>query len=167
MLVPVLDLVAAASTWYSPRKWVPSIVYGPCTARVVVLQVGAWAYLVAACEIFVHLLIAQADAAFGYEFWVALLVVIGIANLVPWLVVVLIWRAAIDDLGCLSSHWWALPQCALGFAKLLVLGGGFYLGPAAVIVDSFLRMVELVPTPPVQRRPEEKVALGLSDLSEL
>lgn len=122
VLIPIIDLLAAAATWYSPRTLIPSIVNGPCNARAVVLQTASWAFLVSAAEITVHLVVAQAEAEFDSAFWVALLLIIGLANLVPYVLTIAIWRAWIFYQGCLSSPYWALPECALGCGLLFFLG---------------------------------------------
>lgn len=127
VLVPIVDLVVAAASWYEPRKGVPSIVNGPWTARALVLQVACWSFLVAAIEIGAHLLVAQSEAEFDGAFWVALLLIIGMANLLPYLLTVLIWRAAIYEQGCWSaSSIWLMPELALGVGLL------FFLGPPAL-----------------------------------
>ena len=159
VLIPVLDLAAAAATWYAPRKWVPSIVNVPCTVRSLLLQLASWAFLVAATEVFVHLVIAQVGAEFGYEFWVALLLIVGLANLVPWLLTVAIWRAHLSDKGCYSSPWWAVPECALGFGGLVFLASGFLAGPVCLILDAAVRITELVPKA-ARELPEDRWVLG-------
>ena len=159
VFIPVIDLVAAVATWYAPRKWVPSIVNVPCTARSLLLQVASWAFLVAATEIFVHLVIAQVGAEFGYGFWVALLLIVGLANLVPWLLTVAIWRAHIYEQGCYSSPWWAVPECALGFGGLILVASGFLVGPVCLILDATVRITELVPKA-ARELPEDQRALG-------
>lgn len=165
VLVPVIDVVAAAATWYRPRRWVPSIVQVPCTVRSWLLQFSAWAYAIFGLECLVHLIVAQVGATFGYEFFVALLVVIGFANGAMYLLVILIWNAHLYDLGCFSDPWWAFAEVSLGLGAVVVLGGGVFVGPACLVLDALYRLTELLPEKPVARRAEDEIALG--DLSEL
>ena len=142
--VPLLDLISA---WMRAEtgRWVPSILYDSGSLRSYLLQLSAWAWLVASVEILVHLVLAQVGARFGPAFWVALIVMIGVANLLPWWLTVTIWRAHLRRNDCYASTWWAPLEILSGASFLLLLGGGFYVGPLALTLDGVFRLNECMP----------------------
>ena len=103
------------------------------------------AWIVAATEIFVHLVIAQAGAEFGYEFWVALIVVIGVANLLPYWLTITIWHAHLRGNDCYASPYWAPLQIFSALSFFVLMGGGFFVAPAALALDGVLRLSECLP----------------------
>ena len=122
VLVVMADVVAALVSWcLNEPRWVPSLVTGPHTLRAALLQLSAWSWLIAATEITLHLAIAQVGAEVDYALFVGLFVVVGIANLLPWMLTVVIWRSHIKDMGCLSSPHWAPLEVASGVSFLFLL----------------------------------------------
>ena len=92
----------------------------------------------------------------------ALLVVIGLANVAPYILTVLIWRAAICEQGCWSaSSIWLMPELALGVGLLFFLGAGLIVGPACLILDALLRIGELMPQPVPRVPREDEISLGV------
>jgi len=116
--------------------------------------------LIAATEIFTHLVVAAIGTELDYAFFVGLIVVVGIANLLPYLLTIVIWRVhrapRTDD--CFASPYWAVLEAATGVGLLFVLGGGFYIGPCLLVVDSLVRITEIVEAPVPPR--EDEIALG-------
>ena len=91
-------------------------------------------------------------------------VVIGVAQILPWLLTVHIWRAHVYEQGCGSSPYWAPAQCSLGCGLLFLLGSGFLAGPIYLILDSGARLFELIPSEPVRRNEDELALSALQDL---
>ena len=128
-----------------PRRWLPSIAEDPHSLRSWCLQLSAWGWIVASAELGLHLVIAQVGAHFGAEFFIGLVLVIGVANLLPLWLTRTIWESHLKDLGCYSSPLWAPLEIASGVSFLFSLGGGFFVGPAGLILDGLLRTAECVP----------------------
>jgi hypothetical protein len=117
-------------------------------------------FLVAANEIALHLVLSQIDAEFGTAFFVCLIVVIGIAQILPWLLTVHIWRAHLHDLGCSSSPYWAPVEVAVATSLFFLLGSGFLVAPVALVLDGLVRLTELLPEDVPIARPEDELALS-------
>ena len=170
VLVPLIDLLVATVAWCvsdAERRWLPTIINDPRSARSWACQLAIWAWLVAGTEVVVHLLIAQADASFGQEFWIGLLVVGFAANGIPFLITRSIWIAHLYDRGCWSSPWWSLAQVSLFTGWLFVLAGGLFVGPACMILDGLVRLTELVPEEAPIARPEDELSLSGVALPDL
>lgn len=111
------------------------------------------AFLAAGVEEFIHLTYALAGAPINwFGGGVGYVVVIFLANGIPIWVQVWIWRKTIlaknnasrderEMEGFAKPQYWPF-QLGLGVAWLFLLGAGFYVGPALVIIDSLFRGVE-------------------------
>lgn len=111
-------------------------------------------FLAAGVEEFVHLCVAQADAEFGYQFFVALLGVILFANGFPILITMLSYQSLYFPKSCSASYWWTPVELLAAFSYLLLLGSGFYAGPAFVFCAGLVRTAELagfIPQDPVDK----------------
>ena len=102
------------------------------------LPLAGLGFLIAASEMLVHTVYAQVGAAVDASLFVALFVVIGLAQLLPFGVTVLIWH-----LDGNRSPWWALVQCAFGCGLLFFFGSGFFVGPSCLIVDGLVQLSSL------------------------
>ena len=135
----------------------PSAVQDPTSLRSWLLQGSLWAFAISALEMLVHLIVAQAQASSaGFGWWTGLLLVVGFAHGVPIVVTLTAWRAHLDeDMGCTGSAWWAPVQVLFGLLWLVVLGAGFFVGPALLIIDGLIRALEgFAPEEPIGQ-PEE------------
>ena len=128
-------------------RWVPSILDDYTSPRSWCLQLAAWAFLITAMEVTLHLIIFQIGAQLDYGLPVGLLVVAGFSNLFPWLLTVLIWRAHLysGPGGCYYSPWWFIVELGTAVGFLFTLGSGLWVGPVALGLDALLRSAELLP----------------------
>ena len=112
-------------------------------------------FLAAGVEEFVHLCVAQADAEFGYQFFVALLGVILFANGFPILITMLSYQSLYYTRSCSASYWWTPVELLAAFSYLFLFGAGFYAGPTFVFAAGLVRTAELagfVPQEPTSER---------------
>ena len=93
-------------------------------------------FLAAALEMLTHLIYVQVGHPIGWGFWVALFLVIGLSNGVPILIVLGMRR--------LRGARWAPWEILGGLSLLFLFGSGFYVGPIALVLSGFVR---LVPSP--------------------
>lgn len=148
-----LPVVAAAVVfldlmlWFTTRyRWVPSILDDYTSPRSWCLQISAWAFLITATEVALHLIVFQIGAKLDHSLFVGLIVIVGIANILWWLLVVAIWRAHLyPGAGCYYSPLWFIVELATALSLCFLLGSGLWVGPAALALDAFLRSIELVP----------------------
>lgn len=114
--------------------------------RAWLLQLSSWGFIAAALEELVHLIYAQTSAHWNYAFWVGLIAVIVISNLGPLALVTYIWHASIyhrkDRLTTGSPYWWPL-ELASALSFFVLFGAGFFIGPAFMAIDAFVRMGEM------------------------
>ena len=128
--VIALDLVSGVPYLFTERRrFVPTILQGPIDLRALLLQGALWSFAVAATEIGLHLLLAQIGSEFDASFWIGLILVIGIAQLLPLALVVTVWRAKDRGDGCTNSVWWAPVQLGAAVGGFFLLGAGFWVGP--------------------------------------
>ena len=100
-------------------------------------------FTAAALEELTHLIYAQVGAPLAYGWWVGLLIVILFAQGVPIAFVYVVWLGLRNPTWCISSPWWAPLEILTGFSFFFLLGAGFFLGPAAIIVAGVIRTTEL------------------------
>lgn len=117
-------------------------------------------FTAAAFEELTHLVIAQSGIAMGSQFYIGLFLVVFFAQGSGILFVLVSWRG-LRHRGknwCTASAYWAPIEILTGFVFLFLLGSGFYIGPATVMLAGVLRLRELcrckrqsVPSAPTER----------------
>ena len=100
------------------------------------------AFFWAVLEEFVHLCYAQANATFGYQFWVGFVGVILIGNGFPVLITAFTWWGMYHPEWAIASPWWVPLELASGLSYLFLFGAGFYVGPVAIVAASLVRAWE-------------------------
>ena len=131
--------------------------------RALLYSIAMASFVAAAVEELYHLLYAQSIAAFGWQFWVGLIGVIGVGQGFPYYLTVLIWNSmlCVDDFRVARGEeysvwttlrflWWvrwhpyfAFLEMASGFSFLFLFGAGFYAGPACLMLAGLIRLGEL------------------------
>ena len=162
-LVPLLDLLRGALVWYrgaEEEMWVPSILFQRGSPRAWCLQLAAWSFLVAACEMAVHTAVAQAQSALSYAIVIAAFI-ITLCQLGPWLLTIVIWNAMRDGDTCTASAWWAPLEIAAGSSFLWLFGAGFYSGPTFLVLSGLLHLVELLPPARIAAAADEEMEVAL------
>ena len=102
-----------------------------------IYNVRAWCYelalvafFVTIAECFTHLCIAQANAHFGYQFWLGLVGVVVVANGLPITVLCFAWQGLYHPDSVIAHPAWCLLEMLWAFSWLFLFGAGFYFGPA-------------------------------------
>ena len=121
-------------------------------------------FLAAAVEEFVHLCYAQANAEFGYAFWIGLIGVILFANGFPILITMLSYQSLYYPKTCSASYWWTPVELLAAFSYLFLFGAGFYAGPAFVFAAGLVRTAELAGFVPQEPTSEHGDAALLAPL---
>ena len=143
----------------------PSVTLGylrSSNPRVVLYELATFAFIVTMLEEFIHLNIAAQGAEETSGYWVGLILVILFANGLPlwqvWSAWTTIDYVRPDGVGTLSdSYWscesspiWAPFELLSGFSYFLLLGSGFYVGPALICIAALVRMWQLSRAPTVR-----------------
>ncbi len=161
--------------WTPPSIWDRGMGDPRVEPRAWLLQLSAWGFIAKGLEELVHLVYAQTTSHWNYAFWVGLFGVILIANGGPLALVYTIWSHSIyhrnDRWVTSSPYWWPL-ELASALSFFTLFGAGFYIGPAFMAVDAFVRMGEmrawreaggLAPRMPGRRRVQPYTPLQYSD----
>lgn len=130
--------------------------------RDVLYDVALVGFLAAALEELTHLIYAQLGTPVGFGFWTGLFVVILFGQGVGVLFVQIVRNATPGS--CAAHPAWAPLEVVTGVSLLLLLGAGFYLGPAAIVLAGTARGIEalchrpsspedieVIPVPPQRR----------------
>ena len=104
-------------------------------------------FTAAALEELTHLIYAQVGAPLNYGWWVGLLIVILFAQGVPITFVCVVWTGLRNPTWCIGNPWWAPLEILTGFSLFLLLGAGFFVGPAAIVIAGGIRTTELCRRP--------------------
>lgn len=126
--------VSVPNPWdrrFEPRKWLYALAI-----------VG---FVSAGFEELTHLLYVQGGNPIGYGLWVGLFGVILFAQGVPLAFVSVVWWSMDhrSDGWVISNPWWAPLEIATGFSFLFLLGAGFFVGPAAIMLAGIIRLREI------------------------
>ena len=106
-------------------------------------EVAIIGFTAAALEELTHLLYAQSQAPVSHEFWLGILFVILFAQGAGVVFVIVVWRGLRNRyVWCISHPRWAPLEIATGISFLFLLGSGFYLGPAGIILAGIVRLRE-------------------------
>ena len=122
-------------------------------------EIAVLGFTAAALEELIHLILVQAGNPVNWGFWVGIFLVIGFAQILPILFVLLVWssmnysgqglppaqpaRCWASCLACSKPAFWAPLEFFTGFSFLFLLGAGFYVGPAAIMIAALVRLTEL------------------------
>lgn len=101
---------------------------GAAFLREVLLDISLIGFVAAVLEIVTHLIYAQSQAPVGSGLWVCLLVMVGIANVLPMALLYLTWVASRRR----WRPWIPAVEVTSGVALLLLFGSGLYVGPVAL-----------------------------------
>ena len=143
------------------RSWLSPWFYGG-NPREIFYEIAVWGFLIAALEMFFHLVYAQIGIPIAYGFWVGLLAVVLFPNGLAILLIYIIWTGLRHrrDRWVIASPWWALLELPTAFSFFLLFGAGLFLGPAAWCIAAFLRFIELfqpIPPPTTKLPPKNDV----------
>ena len=165
----LLDARGVPVVWLESRiGFIGSHVHieGSWAVRELLYELALLAFVGTMLEEFVHLLYAQVGVPVDYALWVGLFGVILAANGIPIFHVVSAWAAIQSErsdrsdrlaprlcsaayLRCSASVLWAPIEVVLGFSYLFLFGSGFFVGPAAVMLAGFVRLIECGSTRPL------------------
>lgn len=120
------------------------------------------AFVAAALEEFIHLVIAQYGIAIGYQLFLGL-AVIAASQGIPILFVTFVWNTLLysrnlerqkfikarqprwhDCYSCSGNSWWGIGEIIMSVVfGVFLFGAGFYVGPACLFVTGILRLSEI------------------------
>jgi hypothetical protein len=114
------------------------------TARSVSYFFALVGFVAAALEQFTHLLYVQAGNAVGVEFWVALFLVILLAQGGGALFTIVLWKSMYDADVWYKTDFWGPFEILTALSLLFLLGSGFYIGPVFLVFGGSVRTLRLL-----------------------
>ena len=129
--------VKVLDPWPWTHTYDPGVM--PYNFRELFYELALIGFTAAALEELTHLFYAQAGAPVGYGLWVGLFLVILLGQGIPIAFVCFVWTTLRNPTWCISFGGWWLLEVLIGVGFFFLLGAGFFLGPASVVIAGFIR----------------------------
>jgi hypothetical protein len=147
------------------RTALPAITVCRVDPRESLYDIAIHAFVAAALEELLHLMVAQYGIAIGYQFFVGLLL-ISVSQCLPILFVVFVWHVLLHSRNecvqqttnsrtarawraCMNwsssaDAWWGIGELIVAFVVgMFLFGAGFYIGPFAIAIAAILKLVRI------------------------
>lgn len=132
-------LLCTTSLWLLTKYYITKSICTSMDIREVLYDLATIGFVAAAIEEFVHLVYAQNGIPIRTGFYLGLFLVIFFSQGVPLFFVITVRRDLYRNTSYGSKPWWAPFEVATGFGFFFLLGAGFFLGPACIMMAGLVR----------------------------